>query len=650
VSPLARRVVPAALLLGALAAWPATLAAQGSRAAGRWRVVIEGLGPAAALGELHLRATGAECEGTLALSLEDRAPVPLGTCRVDGQDSLSFRYEGEHPLEFRGRLQGRSITGSVWRAEEPAARWTATPAPPQIEFYTSTPRFTLTQLVGGTYGTERRLPGAVVATARPDGWRTSLDAAYADAARRAGLAALDPDALAQPGASRVLGLSDRAATLRAVEQALVRIRASLLREEQGPFDRLFRAPGGHRTDFYGVALEFARRRAPKVTWPAVLAALQVRIPAGADPELTAVRVLHGLWSRGDSSAIAAARVAARAASAEDGRTLDAMLDGCEAAESWQRAALTALLTWHWVPGAATPRSPAELVRAAWLAAAPGDSAPVAAVPAIVTRRFGDPQAVPRYGVPATLRPRVVRTENWSAGAWLERHGYDGLFEVLHRLDWPGLDGVTLTDGGEPIRLTSVPRRAGETLNGFLEPRDAIAVEPTYMPVFALGAVVHEWIHLLVETRRLERGAVEHEGALLLPAADPWLAEGLAEAWSERVLAPAYAAVPLLALSEAEKRARLARATPDDPHVLGYLIVRAALASNDDQRTFVRFLDAPDLAAIARGPELASVWRAGAGAPDLVVPLASRRFLVPETTFTITDNVPDAVRATIRSHD
>jgi hypothetical protein len=34
----------------------------------------------------------------------------------------------------------------------------------------------------------------------------------------------------------------------------------------------------------------------------------------------------------------------------------------------------------------------------------------------------------------------------------------------------------------------------------------------------------------------------------------------------------------------------------------------------------------------------------------VVPLASRRFLVPETTFTITDNVPDAVRATIRSRD
>jgi hypothetical protein len=85
-------------------------------------------------------------------------------------------------------------------------------------------------------------------------------------------------------------------------------------------------------------------------------------------------------------------------------------------------------------------------------------------------------------------------------------------------------------------------------------------------------------------------------------------------------------------------------------VLGYLIVRAALAGNGADRTLVRFLDAPDLSAIATDPALAPAWRAGAGAPDVVVPLASRRFLVPETTFTITDNVPDAVRATIRSRD
>jgi hypothetical protein len=63
-----------------------------------------------------------------------------------------------------------------------------------------------------------------------------------------------------------------------------------------------------------------------------------------------------------------------------------------------------------------------------------------------------------------------------------------------------------------------------------------------------------------------------------------------------------------------------------------------------------FLDAPDLAAVATDPRFAGLWRAHAGAPDLVLPLSSRRFLVPETTFTISDLVPDAVRATIRSRD
>jgi hypothetical protein len=646
----ARRALPALLLAGVLLAWPAGLAAQRAGPTGRWRVAIEGLGPAPAVGELHLRSAGDRCDGTLVLSLEDRPPVPLAACRIDGSDSIFFRYQGESPLEFRGSLRGRSISGSVQRDGEPPARWTASPVPVQIEFYTSAPRFTLTQLVGGTFESEHRLPGMIVSAARPAGWREALDAAYAERARRADLAALEPAVLTQAGASRVLGLSDRAATLQAVERALVRIRAGLPREEQGPFDRLFRSSRGLRTDFYGAALEFARRRSPKLTWTAVLRALQVRVPSGADPELAAVRALHGLWSRADTSAIAAARAMARSTSAEDGRTLDAILDGCASAETWHRAALTALLTFHWVPDAGTSRSPADLVRGAWLAAVPGDSASVAGVPAIVTRRFGDPQAVPRYGVPAALRGRVVRGENWSAGAWLERHGYEGLLEVLHRLDWPVLAGVTLADDGEPIRLTSVPRRADETLNGFLEPRDAIAVEPAYVPVLALGAVVHEWIHLLVESRRLARFASEEGGALLLPSADPWLAEGLAEAWSERVLAPAHEAVPLLALSEAEKHARLARTAPDDPHVLGYLIVRTALAGREAERTLVRFLDAPDLGAIATDPALASVWRAGAGAPDLVVPLASRRFLVPETTFTITDNVPDAVRATIRSRD
>ena len=355
----ARRALPAALVVGALAAWPARLAAQGGGPPGRWRVIIEGLGPASAVGELHVRRAGDRCDGTLVLSLEDRPPVPLVACRIDGGDSIFFRYQGESPLEFSGNLRGRSITGSVTLAGEPPARWTASPVPAQIEFYTSAPRFTLTQLVGGTFEAQHRLPGAMVGAARPAGWREALDATYAEAARRADIAALEPAVLTQAGASRVLGLSERAATLQAVGRALVRIRAALPREEQGQFDRVFRGPRGLRTDFHGVALEFARRRLPKLTWSAVLAALQVRVPQGADPELTAVRVLHGLWSRTDTSAIAAARATARATAAEDGRTLDAILDGCASAEAWHRAALTALLTALTDQPTGRPKSPTD---------------------------------------------------------------------------------------------------------------------------------------------------------------------------------------------------------------------------------------------------------------------------------------------------
>jgi hypothetical protein len=637
------------VLAGAAAFVPSALPAQATREAARWRIVIEGLGPGAALGELRVQRGGGTCEGTMTLSFEDRPPVPIADCRRVG-DSLSFRYPGENPLAFSGRATVRGFGGTVRREGEPPARWSATSLPQQIEFYTSAPRFTLTQLVGGVHESEHRLPGAVVATARPDGWRDALDARYAEAARRADLAVLEPAALVQPGAPRVLGLSDRDAVLRAVGRTLADIRGALPSAEQPTFDKVFRTRGGWRTDFYGVAMEFARLQSPRVTWPALLVAMRMEVPAGGDTTLVAIRGLHALWSRSDDGTLALAREAARQSSPDDLRTFDAMVQGCEAAEAWHRAALATLLTLHWVPGTGGPRAPADLVRGAWLAAAPGDTAAVALLPAIATRRFGDPQAVPRYGVPAALRQRMARPENWSAERWLERHGYDGLLDVLHRLDWPPLADVTLNDDGESIRLTSVPRRAAETLNGFLEARDVILVEPTYVPVLALGAVVHEWVHLLVEGRRLERSTREKNGALVLPATDPWLAEGLAEAWSERVLAPAHAAVPLLALSEAEKHARLARTEPDDPHVLGYLIVRSALAGEGGERWVAPLLDAPDLAAVATDARFASLWRAHAGAPDLVLPLPSRRFLVPETTFTITDLVPDAVRATIRSRD
>lgn len=628
--------------MAAALAWASPLAAQAD-VAGRWRVYVEGLAPAAVLGELRLVVSGERCEGTLALSLDDRPPTPLSTCRVDEQ--LTFAVpSGDGTLRFSGAARARRLEGRVLRDGESAARWSAEPLPEAIEFYPTLPRFTLTQVVGGAARASTTLPGPVVAAARAGPWEASLDSAYRQAARRAGLAVLPTERLVTEGPARMLGLHERAATMAAAARALARIRALLPEAERAAFDRAFAGRDGLRTDLHGVAMEFARRRVPDLTWARVASVLQLRLPAGADAEQAAVRALLRLRSGADTVTVATVLVAADSAARE---TLTQLLDAYERAEGWHRAAIAALLQLHWVPDGSARRSPAELVRTAW-AASTGDSA---APPALESRAFGDPQAVPRYGVPAALLPQLARPENWSAEAWLARHGPARLLDVVHRLDWPALDDVAFAAGDERLQLTSVPRLARASLNGFLESADAIALEPSYVPVLALGAVVHEWLHLLVETRRMARGTRRHAGSLVLPATDPWLAEGLAEAWSERVLAPAHAAVPLTAVGEVEKRARLARTQRDDPHVLGYLAVRAALGAApaaEADRMLARLVDAPDLAALAGDPAAAAAWQRFGDAPDVVLPVGSRRVVVPETTFTVQDGVPDAVRATIRA--
>jgi hypothetical protein len=604
------------------------------------------------LGDLRLRERGATCDGTLALSLVDRPPAPIVQCRRDEDGLLAFRANGDMPLAFTVRSGGTKLVGIVSRQGDAPARWTAEPLADQIEFYPSAPRFTLAQVTGGAYEEARLVPGALIAAARSGDWLGALDREYARAAERARFPALGPERLVTDGPRRVRALVDRPVVLAASQRALEEIRARLLPADGAAFDRVFRTKDGWRVELHQVAFQFARLRVSGLTWAMVLEAIRAPMPPGMDPETAAVRALEALRTGGDTTALAGLLPDARRRSGRDARIVGALIESYRAAEAWQREALRTLLVLRWVPSGDARRAPAELVRAGWAAAAPDDAARADSLPLIVTRHFADPQAVPRYGVPASLQARLVTADNWTAGAWLERHGFTGLLEVLHRLDWPPLEGVTYAEGREPIRLLSVPARGRESLNGFLEPRDAIAVEPAWVPVLALGAVVHEWVHLLYEGRRVDRRlarVASSPGAPLdLPPADPWLAEGVAEAWSAALLEPAVAAVPLLGVYEPEKRARLGRAAPDDPHVLGFLVVRRALASSDT--ALARLLDAPDLGAVAHDPALASAWREFRGAPDLRLPNPSRRFLVPETTFTVQDLVPDPVRATIRSRD
>ena len=268
--------------------------------------------------------------------------------------------------------------------------------------------------------------------------------------------------------------------------------------------------------------------------------------------------------------------------------------------------------------------------------------------------FGYPQAVPHYGVPPGLFQRLVRADNQSARNWLERHGEASLLRALRRLPAGDTSLVLLQTGSEAIRLTTVPRQALESLNGFLEPRDAIAIDPGYSPLLALGAVVHEWQHLIFRHRQLAGFAAKlgpHPGSLVveLPGVEPYLAEGFAEWSTERILAPLVARWPLLALGELEKRAGLAREGPGEQHTMGYALVRAldAALPNPGVTTDLLLRHAERPAAIVAEPALRRAWnRHSPGGRTVCFAVPAAGVLIPEVTFTIEDGFPDVIASRI----
>ena len=192
-----------------------------------------------------------------------------------------------------------------------------------------------------------------------------------------------------------------------------------------------------------------------------------------------------------------------------------------------------------------------------------------------------------------------------------------------------------------MRVASASEVAQSRLGGFLASRDLIRIEPAIMPVFAVGTVVHEWQHLLFEAGRLSHDpplAFEDGPAgITLIEADPWLGEGAAEWATEAVFEPTRASTPLLVLLEAEKRLGIGAGVPEDTHVLGYLLVRAAvnrLANPAElRRTLVAHLDDPAGFASALGLDDRNVQS---------IPRPSTLMVIPETTFTIDGGAADDV--------
>jgi hypothetical protein len=378
------------------------------------------------------------------------------------------------------------------------------------------------------------------------------------------------------------------------------------------------------------------------------------ITPGDTTEETVPRALYGLavLSANDPAAFAAVQAELANADSSSAAAVALLLQGYAEGQRWYAEAVEFFLTEPWAAQGGRGRSIGDLVRDDWLQVrtlAPGSPT---LSPEIRTQMFGYPQAVPHYSVPPALFHRLLSADNELAGQWLQQRGPGALLQALRLLPAGDTSLALLQFGRETVRLTTVPRQARESLNGFLEPRDVIAIDPGYSPLLALGAVVHEWQHLVFRRLQLDDFSASLPKHLVpiisLPGVQPYVAEGFAEWSAERILAPLVARWPLLGLGELEKRAGLARESADDQHSLGYSLVRALAAVLNNPAVTTRMLlrYAEDPSRMDAEPVLRAAWKRHRGARDYVFAAAMRRTLIPEVTFTIEDGYPDVIATRI----
>ena len=521
------------------------------------------------------------------------------------------------------------------------------------------PRFTLREIVTGSADTVSRIPGLwlrAAMVARPE---SLAMARYRKWAGLSGVAPIEAKALGSERSHYVMGLYRRDELTHAARKTLLAIRSTIPGDTtRARFDHLFRPRGEWIVDLHDAALAWARSRTPEVTWGSARSSLLAThwVDPADSLSLEAVpRALYGLTVLAATDTAASNRARAdlwRADSASAAAVL-LLLTGYTETQEWYTDVLEFFLVEPWIPGRGRGRSLADYVREDWQRHGSPSGVAGTALPEVRARLFGYPQAVPHYGVPPALFNRLISADNASARRWLEHHGQTGLLRTLRRLPPGDTSLVLLQTDSESIRLTTVPRQARESLNGFLEPRDAIAIDPGYSPLLALGTLVHEWQHLLFRGSQLDafaRGPVSRpETVVELPGIEPYLAEGFAEWSSERILAPLAARWPLLALGEGVKRAGMARESgDDDQHSIGYALVRAlAAAVGDPARTTDLLLrNAEHPAHIVTHPGVRRAWKGYAGSPDRVFAVPVRKLLIPEVTFTVEDGFPDVIASRI----
>jgi hypothetical protein len=521
------------------------------------------------------------------------------------------------------------------------------------------PRFTLRQIIAGRNDSLFRIPGPWIRAATVIPPDSLALVAYIEAASRSGVTPLAGSTLAAQRSQHVMGLFHRAELVAAARHTLESIRSTIPTDlTRARFDRIFRIRGAWLTDLHDAALSWAQSRHGTISWESARRALTRAgwIPVGdtADATETVPRALYGLrvLAANDSTAFAAAQAdLLRADSASAGEVM-LLLNGYADGQRWYAEAVGFFLSEPWIPDGKSGRSIGEMVRDDWRTIRGADAESPIITPEIRTWLFGYPQAVPHYSVPPALFHRLVSADNVQARLWLQDQGPSALLQALRRLPTGDTSLVLLQFGRETVRLSTVSRYAHESLNGFLEPRDIIEIDPGYSPLLALGAVVHEWQHLTFRRIQLDTFAARLPQRAVrivrLPDLQPYLAEGFAEWSAERILGPVVARWPLLGLGELEKRAGLARESARDEHALGYVLIKQLAAVLNDAAATTRMLlrHAEDPSGISAEPALRAGWRQYRAAPDYAFAAPMRRVLIPEVTFTLEDGFPDVVSTRI----
>lgn len=621
---------------------PALVRAQDSA---RWVLVVEGGIPPFLRGELRIRRQQEKWAGTLAMEDADTLLL-VSDIRLAG-DSLWFEVPLVGGLRFGGQRTMSGFAGSAAAADGLPRQWTATLLAPGREYYPSAPRFALRQIEITSSANAGIVPARWATPALSPGRLAAIDSAYRRTATQSGWRPLEGAALTRERSARALGLADRSATLALLHATLADIEKGIpdpkVRQQ---FAALFHPSGHWLADLHEAAQWFAAPR--QFGWQLAAAAPALAaigyLPPDAVDETALLTAAYRLAVLGSTDSLALAETLRPIDSLPPSsrQALRVLLAGYRDAEVWQAHALQFLLEAPWFPATLPVHSIEQLVRR-------GPMGTADSTPRIETRLFGAPQAVARAGTSDSLARLLVHLENPSALAWYDVHGPDGLLRELHLLP-PAVDSTTTLAGSAgDYRLTTCRAEAAVAGTGFLEPVDAVVIEPAIPPLLAIGTAVHEWIHILYERAWQSGGGWTLSGSNVagFHLASPVLSEGAAEWQAEAVLTPLATRYPLVWVLEAEKRAAMAQSDPHDPHLAGYLLARelerraGAVAAS---RLLVRY--AADPVALARDP--AARLPASATGTGLRLELPAERAVIPETRFTVEDMVPDILGARIHA--